>query len=266
MQQKTEKTVLITGATSGIGRAFACYFAARGWRLLLAGRSMEKLRQLDQELKAPCRLLRAELSQEEACCRLLEEIEGERIRLFINNAGFGTAGPFLETDLNREVAMLKVNDLAMLILFKGVLKKMQAAGQGMIVNVASSAGLLPGGPYMAAYYASKAYVTSLTRGVARELKEAGSPVKVFALCPGPVNTNFNRNAEVDFSLKSISAETCVAACVKGMKKGQTIIIPSLDMRAAYFGQRFLPVESLLRITGSRQKRKIWGDSRLKEKE
>lgn len=250
------ETVLITGATSGIGRAFAGHYAARGCRLLLAGRDPEKLERLAAELKTECRLLTADLADEAQVRQLAETLRGEPVGVFINNAGFGVAGPFWETDAEKETAMLKVNDLAMHLLFKSILRGMQARGRGTIVNVASSAGLLPGGPYMAAYYASKAYAASLTKAVARELWEAGSPVYVCALCPGPVDTDFNRNADVSFSLKGISAEECVKACLAGMARKKTVIVPTARMRAAVFSRRILPEKVMLAVTGRQQKKKI----------
>ena len=256
------ETVLITGATSGIGRAFAAEYAARGCRLILAGRSAEKLARLEKKLQVPCRLLTADLADEAQCRQLAEAVREEPVDVFINNAGFGAAGPFRETDIEKEIAMLKVNDLAMHYLFKSVLKDMEARGHGTIVNVASSAGLLPGGPYMAAYYASKAYAASLTKAVARELKEEKSPVYVCALCPGPVNTNFNRNADVVFALKGISARTCVKACLKGMARKKTVIVPTLRMRAAVFSRHFLPESVMLAVTGSQQKKKIWTEKEV----
>ena len=250
------ETVLITGATSGIGRAFAGHYAARGCRLLLAGRDPEKLERLAAELKTECRLLTADLADEAQVRQLAETLRDEPVGVFINNAGFGVAGPFTETDTEKETAMLKVNGLAMHLLFKNILRGMQARGRGTIVNVASSAGLLPGGPYMAAYYASKAYAASLTKAVARELREAGSPVYVCALCPGPVDTNFNRNADVSFSLKGISAEECVKACLAGMARKKTVIVPTARMRAAVFSRRILPEKAMLAVTGRQQKKKI----------
>ena len=250
------ETVLITGATSGIGRAFAGHYAARGCRLLLAGRDPEKLERLAAELKTECRLLTADLADEAQVRQLAETLRDEPVGVFINNAGFGVTGPFTETDTEKETAMLKVNGLAMHLLFKSILRGMQAWGRGTIVNVASSAGLLPGGPYMAAYYASKAYAASLTKAVARELKEAGSNVYVCALCPGPVDTNFNRNADVSFSLKGISAEECVKACLAGMARKKTVIVPTARMRAAVFSRRILPEKVMLAVTGRQQKKKI----------
>ena len=152
--------------------------------------------------------------------------------------------------------MLRVNVLAMHRLFKFVLKKMDRQGSGTILNVASSAGLLPAGPFMAGYYASKAYVVSLTRGVAEELQELHSPVYVCALCPGPVNTEFNDRADVVFALKGISPEFCVEEAMRGMLRRKTIIVPSALMRAATTAQKLVPAPLLMPIRARQQKRKL----------
>lgn len=250
------KTVFITGATSGIGTAFARAYASQGCSLILTGRRTDRLQALKETLQAPCRILPADLSDEGQCRRLLEDVADTKIDVFINNAGFGAAGSFLETSLDKEISMIRVNDVAMHILFKGILRSMQAQGSGEILNVASSAGLLPGGPYMAAYYASKAYVVSLTKAVAVELAECGSAVYVGCLCPGPVDTEFNANADVVFSLKGISAVQCVDECLAGMKRRKTVIVPSLKMKAAMFSRRLVPDGLMLRITARQQKKKL----------
>ena len=193
------KTVWITGASSGIGREFARRYARLGFRLILTARRTDRLEALAAELTVKyntfCRILPADLEQESECARLCEALADERLDIFINNAGFGVCGSFLETSGEKELSMAKVNVLAMHQLFKFAVKKMEAQGFGTVLNVASSAGLLPGGPYMAGYYATKAYVVSLTRGVAEELREQHSPVYVCALCPGPVDTEFNDRAD-----------------------------------------------------------------------
>ena len=250
------KTALITGATSGIGLEFAKRLADRGYRLIVTGRRVERLNELAEQVNVPLEIISGDLSKKKECFALLDKLKEERIDVFINNAGFGVAGSFLETDIDREVSMIKVNDVAMHILFKGILQKMDADGAGQILNVASSAGLLPGGPYMAGYYASKAYVTSLTRAVAVELKEKGSKVKVSALCPGPVDTEFNERADVVFALKGISPEKCVAEALKGMDRGKTIIVPGFGMRLAMALQHLLPIPILVKLTGHQQKKKL----------
>ena len=250
------KTALITGATSGIGLEFAKRLADRGYRLIVTGRRVDRLNELAEQVNVPVEIISGDLSKKKECFALLDKLKEERIDVFINNAGFGVAGSFLETDIDREVSMINVNDVAMHILFKGILQKMDADGAGQILNVASSAGLLPGGPYMAGYYASKAYVTSLTRAVAVELKEKGSKVKVSALCPGPVDTEFNDRADVVFALKGISPEKCVAEALKGMDRGKTIIVPGFGMRLAMALQHLLPIPILVKLTGHQQKKKL----------
>ncbi len=252
----TMKTVFITGATSGIGMEFARIFAKKGYRLILTGRRKERFSEIKNKVGTECLTFSADLSDEDECRRLLEKIRNERIDIFINNAGFGTAGSFLDTDIEKEIKMIKVNDVAMHYLFKNILKKMVEQGSGTIVNVASSAGLLPAGPYMATYYASKAYVASLTKAVSRELKENRSSVYVCCLCPGPVDTEFSSNADVTFSLKGITARKCVKECIRGMRKHQTVIIPTIGMRCAIFFGHFLPEKILIGIIGSQQKKKI----------
>ncbi|MBR6224083.1 MAG: SDR family oxidoreductase [Lachnospiraceae bacterium] len=250
------KTVLITGATSGIGKEFAGVYAKRGYRLLLTGRRIDRLNKMKAKIGDNCRVIEADLSDEDQCLRLLQDINDEKIDIFINNAGFGTAGNFLETDLSKEINMIKVNDIAMHILFKGILQKMERENGGTILNVASSAGLLPAGPFMATYYATKSYVVSLTKAVACELNEKGGKTYVCCLCPGPVDTEFNENADVVFALKGISAKKCVALCLAGMKKQKTVIIPTLRMKLALGFQHFIPEKLLIKMVSGQQKKKV----------
>lgn len=250
------KTVWITGASSGIGREFARRYGAMGCRLILTARRLDRLEALAAELDTDCRILPGDLTQEAECRRLCRELEGEKIDVFINNAGLGVCGSFLDTDSAREEEMVQVNVCAMARLFRYMLRQMQAAGGGTILNVASSAGLLPGGPYMAGYYASKAYVVSLTRGVAEELRQQHSPVYVCALCPGPVDTEFNDHAGVVFALKGITPRLCVEEALRGMQRHRTIIVPSALMRACTAAQRLVPVPLLLPIVARQQKKKL----------
>lgn len=263
-----QKTVWITGASSGIGREFARRYAKMGCRLILTARRADRLEALAEELRQAhgtvCRILTADLAREEECTRLCKELEGETLDIFINNAGFGVCGSYLETDAAKEEEMVRVNVEAMARLFRFAVRKMQAAGGGTILNVASSAGLLPGGPYMAGYYASKAYVASLTRGVAEELRQMHSPVYVCALCPGPVDTEFNDRAGVVFALKGISPALCVEEAMRGMLRGKTIIVPSALMRAATTAQHFVPTPLLMPIMARQQKKKLGGSTPAQE--
>ena len=250
---------VVTGASSGIGRAFASKLAEEGYNLILVARRRERLEALSGELKdkkIKSIVFPADLSRASECYRLMEALSDKGIGIFINNAGFGDCGSFLDTDVDKELEMIDVNVKAMHLLTKLVLRKMQQQGEGALLNVASSAGLIPGGPYMATYYATKAYVSSLTQAVAQELKEKNSSVYVGALCPGPVNTEFNSIANVEFALPGIGAEFCVNYALKKMKKRKVIIVPTLRMKAAIFAIRLLPRSISVRITGHQQKKKI----------
>ena len=255
-----QKTIWITGASSGIGREFARRYAAMGCRLILTARRADRLQALAKELHAAhgteCRIETADLSRAEECSRLCEVLAEEHIDIFINNAGFGVCGSILETEEAREEEMIQVNVAAMARLFRAVVRKMHAQGGGTILNVASSAGLLPGGPYMAGYYASKAYVVSMTRGVAEELREMHSPVYVCALCPGPVDTEFNDRAGVVFALRGITPELCVEEALLGMMHRKTIIVPSAFMRLCTSAQRLVPIPLLMPIVARQQKKKL----------
>ena len=247
------KTVWITGASSGIGREFARRYARLGFRLILTARRRDRLETLAAELRAKhgtlCRIVPADLEQDAQVTALCEALADEHIDLFINNAGFGACGAFSETDEGKELSMLRVNVLAMHRLFKFTLRKMEAQGFGTILNVAS-------GPYMAGYYASKAYVVSLTRGVAEELREQHSPVYVCALCPGPVDTEFNDRADVVFALKGITPELCVEEAMRGMLRRKTIIVPRTLMRLATTAQKLVPTPLLMPIVARQQKKKL----------
>ena len=174
----------------------------------------------------------------------------------INDAGFGDCGSFLETDADKEMQMIDVNVKAMHLLMKLMLRRMEKQEGGYILNVASSAGLLPAGPYMGTYYATKAYIASLTRAVALELKQRGSRVYVGALCPGPVNTEFNAVANVEFALAGITPEYCVRYALKQMKRRKVVIVPTLTLKAVTICGRFIPQKVLIAITAHQQKKKL----------
>lgn len=252
---------VITGASSGIGTCFADNLAKRGYSLVLVARRKERLleleKRLQQEYGVVCRVLPCDVSSEEECVRLAKEIEDIPVEIFINNAGFGDCSPFLEGELSKELQMIDVNVKALHTLMKLMLKRFTAEHQGYILNVASSAGFIPAGPYMATYYATKSYVTSITQAVARELKEAKSKVYVGVLCPGPVDTEFNQVANVEFALKGISAEYCAEYGIQQMLKKKTVIIPTLQMKVLLTFGRFLPRKWYVALTAIQQKRKLY---------
>ncbi len=252
-----KKYAVITGASSGIGAAFAKKLAKQGYALILIARRKARLDNLAKQLPTECEVVPADLADIDECKRIYKYIADKPVEIFINNAGIGDCGPFLVNSLDKEMQMIQLNICAVHFFTKRMLQKMQKADCGYVLNVASCAGLLPSGPYMATYYATKSYVASLTRAAAMELKECNSNVYIGCLCPGPVNTEFNHNANVTFSLKGISANTCAAYALKQMKKHKTVIIPNIRIKSMVFFGRFLPQSFLIRLVSKQQKKKIY---------
>ncbi len=251
---------VVTGASAGLGVQLAENLASRGYSLVLVARREERLknlaRRLQQEYDVTCRVIACDVSVTEECRGLMEELRDIQIDVFINNAGFGDCRAFLKGDLQKELDMVDVNVKAVHTLTKLVLKKMQERDYGYVLNIASSAGLIPAGPYMATYYATKAYVTSLTQAIACELQEAGSGIYIGCVCPGPIDTEFNTVANVEFSLPGISAKYCADYSIKKMFQKRTVIIPTIVMKIALFGVRFLPRKWYIALTARQQKRKL----------
>ena len=142
------------------------------------------------------------------------------------------------------------------MLTKLFLKDFVAADRGYIMNIASSAGLLYGGPMMATYYASKAYVVSLTSAIYEELRARNSRVHVCAVCPGPVDTEFNDVANCKFGVSSITPQFCAKKALEGMFGRKLIIIPERSIKALYAGSKFAPRGIVLKVTGKVQKKKL----------
>lgn len=245
----------ITGASSGIGREFAVYLSKMGYRLILVARNTDAMKTLAAQLHTPCKIIGCDLSDEEACRRLAHRLKKVPLSILINNAGFGDVGRFDETSLDKELDMIDVNIKATHILTKELLGGFISRDKGYILNVASCAGLMAGGPYMAAYYATKAYITSLTGAIWQELSEAGSHVHISMLCPGPVDTGFNDTANVTFALKGIRPSYCASYALRKMFCKELVIVPTLPIKAAVLGARFIPRKMLLAITARQQKKK-----------
>lgn len=247
---------LITGASSGIGRDMARELAGRGYDLILVARRRERLEALAAELPVDCAVLTADLGEVAECRRIYEQaLAYEDLEVVVNNAGFGLCGRFAELDLERELEMVKINVIAVHVLTKLFVRAFRKRGRGRILNVASSAGFMPG-PMMATYYATKNYVLRLTQAVAEELRRDGSPVKVCALCPGPVDTEFNAVAGVRFALPGLSSADCARCAIDGLLRGKTVIIPGLGMRISVAASKLTPEWLLPRITYNIQKRKV----------
>ncbi len=246
--------VLITGASSGIGADMARVFAKKQYELILVARREEKLEQLKKELNTKVTIISLDLSDEKNCYELYNQVKKENIDILINNAGFGLIDNFWKTDLNKELKMIDLNIKTVHILTKLFLQDFVKKDYGYILNVASSAAFMPG-PLMATYYASKAYVLHLTEAIYEELRSKKSKVVVSCLCPGPVNTEFNKVAGVRFSLKGLNSYDVAKYSVDKLLKKKLIIIPGITMKISIFLTRFTPRKILLKITHLIQQKK-----------
>lgn len=247
--------VLITGASSGIGRDMARYLAQKNFDLVLTARDTNKLNELKKELKTNVEIIYSDLSRDEAPFELYRKCRSKNIDFLINNAGYGIFGEFDKINLKDELDMLNVNIRAVHILTKLFLKDFKRRNRGLILNVASSAGFMTG-PLMSSYYASKNYVTRLSLAIHEELRRTGSRVKICLFCPGPVNTNFNNRAGVKFSVPPISSEYAAEYAVEKALEGETVIIPTKMMKLGVWASKLVPVKMLGAITYNIQHKKV----------
>lgn len=244
----------ITGASSGIGKDMAKYLASKNVDLILVARRKEKLEELKRKLTVDVKILSYDLTKKENVFKVFEEVKDENIDIVINNAGFGLFGELLETDLERELEMIDLNIVSYHILTKLFLKKLESQGHGYLMNVCSSAGFLAG-PRLSTYYATKNYILKLTMAVYEELRRRKSPVSISALCPGPVNTEFNKVAKGAFTIKGESSEYIAKYAIDKMLEKKLIIVPTIKMKLGLFLSRFTPWKILLRITYNIEMRK-----------
>ncbi len=240
---------LVTGASSGIGQELARVLAREGHDLVLVARREPELRALGDELSkrygATSTVITADLSDPEGPQHVYDEVSaaGLSVDVLVNNAGFGGHGRFSETSADEELRMLAVNVVALTALTKLFLPAMTTRGRGHVLNVASTAAFQPG-PFMAVYYASKAYVLSFTEAIAEEL--AGTGVTATALCPGVVLSGFQQAAGLGADqpmLKSPgmkSASFVAEAAYDGMVRGKRIVIPGALNKVGAQSIRFAP--------------------------
>lgn len=248
---------LITGASSGIGRDMAKNLANRGYDLVLVARDKKRLENLKEQIlqdnNIKIDIISMDLSLEENCKDLHKSVSD--VDILINNAGFGDCGNFTHTDLNKELKMIQTNIIAYHILMKLYLVDMKEKNEGIILNVASIAGFMPG-PLMATYYATKAYIVRISEAVREELKKEKSNVQISILCPGPVDTNFNKVANVKFQMRSLKSSKVADYAIKKVIKRKFYIVPGLEVKLAIFFSRFLPSKWIAKITYRVQKRKL----------
>lgn len=245
---------LITGASSGIGADMARILSKRGYDLILVARRKDRLEKLQKELTTETEIITMDISSTFNCMKLYNKVKKQDIDIVINNAGFGLFGAFSETNLDRELDMIDLNIKAVHTLTKLFLKDFIKKDKGYILNVASSAAFSPG-PLMATYYASKAYVLHLTEAIYEELRRNNSNVYVGALCPGPVQTEFNKVANVSFAIRGLQSYDVAEYAIKQMFKNKLVIVPSPLMKITRILNNICPTKLKLKIVYKVQKAK-----------
>ena len=238
---------LVTGASSGIGKDIAKYLAKLGCDLVIVARNEDKLKELKDELTVNVEIITLDLSVKENVLKLYKKTKDMDIDILVNNAGFGLFGLFTETDLNKELEMIDLNVVSYHILTKLFLQDFVKKDKGYILNVCSSAGFMAG-PRLNTYYATKNYITKLTMAINEELRQSNSNVHISALCPGPVDTNFNKVANGAFSIKGMSSSYVAKYAIDKMIRHKMLIIPGIKMKLAIFATRLLPYRLQLMMT------------------
>ena len=247
-------TTLITGASSGIGAAFARKLAARGRNVLLVARSEDKLIALCNELgrltSIRAQYVALDLQQPDAAAQLFEETKKREleIEMLINNAGFGSMGDFVKLDLNRELEIIQLNITALVDLTHRFLQPMRERKRGTIINVASTAGF-QAVPYMATYAATKAFVLSFSEALWEENRAHG--VHVMALCPGVTETNFFEASGMDHPPMRISQtpEEVVDTALRALNRKKGTVISGWMNLFTTEAERFVPRSLVTRIAG-----------------
>lgn len=238
---------LVTGASSGIGYEVSKELATRGYDIIGVSRSERDFAQLKEEFpNRKFKFISLDLVDLDNNKKLMELIKDEHIDFFFANAGKGTMGGFLESNVDQEMEMVKLNDLSNHYLIHEMLKKFVKVNKGKVLVTCSAAAFAPA-PYMSAYYASKSYIYYLCLGYYRELKDLKSKVSISILCPGPVDTNFERVASVHFNIKPIKASKVAKIAVKKTLKNKTVIVPNFSIKMLRFFSNFLTKKQITRL-------------------
>lgn len=248
-----KKTALITGASGGLGLSFVNLFASDGYDLVLVARNGARLEEIKKDIEEKygikVTVIAKDLCSPDGPQEVYEatQNEGININVLVNNAGFGDFGEFYKSDISKQIRMLDLNCKALMHLCHLYLPKMIEQKSGNILNVDSIAAFQPG-PLMSVYYATKAFVLSFSQALTRELK--GTGVKVTALCPGPIRTNFDNAADLGESglfknLKVWDPDTVAQFGYKNMKKGKSLCVCGFLNKIIVFANRFAP-RSLVR--------------------
>jgi short-subunit dehydrogenase len=254
---KTGKTAMVTGASAGLGEEMAKLFAADGHDLVLTARRRDRLDALATMLEKECDtrvlVLPEDLSDAGAPARLARELQtrGVAVDFLVNNAGYGTNGAFTELDLARELSMIQLNVTTLVDLTRRLLPAMVARKSGRVLNIGSTAGFQPG-PFMAVYYATKAFVVSFTEALAYELH--GTGVTAACSCPGATHTEFARIAGNDksrlFQMAAMGAADVAGQSYRAMMRGQTLFIPGVANKLGLQALRLSPRSAVRAVTAS----------------
>ncbi len=239
------EVILITGASSGLGKEFAYKYAKNRYNLLLVARNEKKLNEIKNDIEnkydVKVFVLKKDLSESNSAKYIFDytAINNLVVTILINNAGVGDYGNFLNSNLEYQTKMINLNVITLVELTHYYLKEMIARNSGKILNISSIAGFMPG-PKMSVYYATKSFVLSFTEALSEETKNYN--VKISALCPGPTKTDFEKNATVNFSsVKMQSSKEVIDYCYeKFMNSDKVIILPSFNTKFFTIGTKLLP--------------------------
>jgi short-subunit dehydrogenase len=243
----TRTAAIVTGASSGLGAEYAKLFAADGHDLVLVARRRDRLEALARELEAAhgirAHVLAADLAAPPGAGRVVDEVNrlGVEVEFLVNNAGFGASGALTESDLARLLEMVQLNVTALVMLTRAFLPGMIARRRGRILNVGSTAGFVPG-PFMAVYYASKAFVNSFTEALWYELR--GTGVTATVSCPGATATEFaavaGNERSLLFRMGAAPAATVARQAYRAMRRGRPLVVHGLKNQLTIQSLRFSP--------------------------
>ncbi len=256
------QTILVTGASSGIGFELAKLFSRDGSDVILVARDQARLDAAAADMPGQTTTIVADLSVPSAPQTLFDKLAGldRRVDVLVNNAGFGTVGPLADQPLANQLEMVQVNIASVVALTRLFLPDMLRRKSGGILNVASTAGFQPG-PYMSVYYATKAFVLSFSQAIAEEA--ANDNVTVTALCPGPTDTHFQARAGVTYSplfnsrfIKVMSAADVARVGYEAFRQNRRVIIPGITNRLAAFSTRLTPRRLSAKLAGKLNRNKL----------